>query len=913
MPQAPEIIIQHEDRTIRIAAPVAIDIAGAGEINTGANVGAGSGLFRDKTGVTLNFKSLTGTSPVTITPSADEVDISIPGVVTSTELPAIDNELALYNGTTGQIIKGGSGWANASGQMLAPSGSVGAPSYTFAGDVGTGIYRPSAGAVGIQVGGTESWRFAASGALEAQGGTRLISNLANPLVGTDAINLQTVQGLFDNFHEKPPALVATLPGDGNITLSGLQTIDTVTLVANDRVLLTDQTSPVENGLWLAQTGAWTRPTDFATGASAAAATVSIQGGGTNSDNTRFQCFNDIGSDVVDTDSLDFQQIGGLSQVIAGNGLTKSGNTLDVVSASGAIIVNANDIQLVGLVETGGPTTLTYAAIPDGFLFFRSGTTVVGLDPLTLGTGDFVGPASSVADNAATFADTTGKLGKDSGVGIRVGATGDSFSIGVNQAAPGATNNNNFLIGDNVVVDVGVDNVISIGDATGMSQGNNVVIGTGLGSVNNSFAVVIGHAAVASGGGDERTVVGAQASASQSNTTALGAQASCTSADSTAVGFGAVAAGARSVSLGTSSLSSGADTIALLGDSVVGANSIGIGLNANTSAAAANAIAIGRNARCLGVRSIAIGVNSDTFDTEAIAIGDGAQAAGFGAVAIGDLALAAGSSSVAIGDGATSPGSSAVGIKASANGTNAIAISSKAVISNNGIAIGNQADTGQATPGIGNISIGISSSAAAQSPGGALAIGTSSAAPAPGSIAIGQSADGASSAFDNSVTIGFESQAVKAQGAIFGRRSGSATQRLDLEITGKLRIDGNTVNNQSTDNRIDTVLLSGLSGATVAASALIPSGAVVTGVTTRVTTAITGATTYQVGDGVDPNRWGDSLSPLLGQFSDGSDWTDQSIENFPAATDVVLTAVGGNFTAGSVRVSVHYMLATAPNS
>ena len=67
----------------------------------------------------------------------------------------------------------------------------------------------------------------------------------------------------------------------NVTLSGLQTIDSVTLVANNRVLLVGQTNEVQNGLWLAQTGAWTRPADFATGTEAGAAYVLILEGTIN--------------------------------------------------------------------------------------------------------------------------------------------------------------------------------------------------------------------------------------------------------------------------------------------------------------------------------------------------------------------------------------------------------------------------------------------------------------------------------------------------------------------------------------------------------------------------------------------------------------------------------------------------------
>src|SRR5712672_1597347 len=57
---------------------------------------------------------------------------------------------------------------------------------------------------------------------------------------------------------KAPVRVATT---GNITLSGLQTIDGVTLAAGDRVLVKDQTDQTTNGLYNATTGPWTRTID----------------------------------------------------------------------------------------------------------------------------------------------------------------------------------------------------------------------------------------------------------------------------------------------------------------------------------------------------------------------------------------------------------------------------------------------------------------------------------------------------------------------------------------------------------------------------------------------------------------------------------------------------------------------------
>jgi len=58
---------------------------------------------------------------------------------------------------------------------------------------------------------------------------------------------------------KPPCVVATT---ANITLSGEQTIDDVAVVAGDRVLVKDQTTGSEDGIYLAAAGAWAREPDW---------------------------------------------------------------------------------------------------------------------------------------------------------------------------------------------------------------------------------------------------------------------------------------------------------------------------------------------------------------------------------------------------------------------------------------------------------------------------------------------------------------------------------------------------------------------------------------------------------------------------------------------------------------------------
>lgn len=103
----------------------------------------------------------------------------------------------------------------------------------------------------------------------------------------------------------------------------------------------------------------------------------------------------------------------------------------------------------------------------------------------------------------------------------------------------------------------------------------------------------------------------------------------------------------------------------------------------------------------------------------------------------------------------------------------------------------------------------------------------------------------------------------------------------------------------------------LSGATTTASDLVPDGAMVIGVTTRVTEAITGASGYQVGDGSDADRWGDVDLTSLGSITHNANATNNLIQLFLADNDIVITAKTSNFTGGKLRVVAFWFEIGAP--
>ena len=169
-----------------------------------------------------------------------------------------------------------------------------------------------------------------------------ITNLATPTADGDAASKSYVDGVAQGLDIKEAARVATT---ANITLSGTQTIDGVSVVADDRVLVKDQNTASENGLYLCKASSWTRTDDLATGADASSVFVFISEGSTQADQG-FVCSSDKGSSVVATNNLSFTQFSGAGSITAGDGLQKSGSTLSVdLKANGGLVIESSELAL----------------------------------------------------------------------------------------------------------------------------------------------------------------------------------------------------------------------------------------------------------------------------------------------------------------------------------------------------------------------------------------------------------------------------------------------------------------------------------------------------------------------------------------------------------------------------------------
>lgn len=183
-----------------------------------------------------------------------------------------------------------------------------------------------------------------------------VINLADPTSNTDGANKQYVDAVARGLSWKRAVRAAST---GNVSLSSAPaTLDGVSLSANDRVLLKDQTTATENGIYVyASTGAaLTRATDAQTGDDARGMAVSVDSGTINNDRVYTQTA-DPG--VIGTASLSFSQLGGAGTTYtAGAGLNESpAGTFNVTNTDGSITVAADTVSL-GSGAAGAGLTLT---------------------------------------------------------------------------------------------------------------------------------------------------------------------------------------------------------------------------------------------------------------------------------------------------------------------------------------------------------------------------------------------------------------------------------------------------------------------------------------------------------------------------------------------------------------------------
>jgi len=247
-------------------------------------------------------------------------------------------------------------------------------------------------------------------------GSFKITSLADPTLDTDAANKRYVDAARSGLDVKQSVRVATT---ANITLSGTQTVDGVTLVVGDRILVKDQSTASQNGIYVVASGAWTRSSDAdnsPTGEVTGGMFTFVEAGTINAGyGYVLTTQNPI---TLDSTALTFTVFTSAGAVTAGLGLSKTGTTLDV-NVGGGIEIVADTVQLASTAAGAGLTLST------GVLAVGAGTGLVAnADDIAL-----TGQALSLHNLSSTGLFTRTSGGSITARSIAVSGTGISVTDG----------------------------------------------------------------------------------------------------------------------------------------------------------------------------------------------------------------------------------------------------------------------------------------------------------------------------------------------------------------------------------------------------------------------------------------------------------------------------------------------------
>lgn len=278
----------------------------------------------------------------------------------------------------------------------------------------------------------------------AMGGFKL-TGLADGVAGSDAATYGQLLALINNRGFKEPVRAATTANITTLAGGAPNTLDGVTLAANDRILVKDQSTGAQNGIYTVTTlgtganGTWTRATDADTAAELPpGAVLSVQEGTTNADKMFMLATN--GPITLGTTSLTFSAYGASTGEVgvAGAGLTKTGSTYDVVAgATGTITVAADavDVAVARVVRKWTGTVPTSTGTVDGITVTVSGSNVT----FTHGANNPAPRVTIRAGSSPVSGYTTGEMVE------LTDTTTDSNNVRITLPAAPAANNWVFMV------------------------------------------------------------------------------------------------------------------------------------------------------------------------------------------------------------------------------------------------------------------------------------------------------------------------------------------------------------------------------------------------------------------------------------------------------------------------------------
>jgi len=303
------------------------------------------------------------------------VALGASGTITATTTAALTvstglqlNSGTTFDGSTAKTISIDSTVATLTAIQTLTNKSMSGSSNTFTNIPNSALTNSSVtiGTTNIALGGTSL----------TLGGLTSVTVTQDPTAALELATKQYVDSVAQGLNVKASCLWATT---ANITLSGLSTQAggewTGTLTAGDRILVKNQSTAANNGIYAAAAGAWTRTTDADTWNELVSAFVFVQDGATLAD-TGWVCTVNPGGTLGVT-AVTWAQFSGAGTYTAGTGLTLTGTQFSLTSPV--------------LASLGGTGSTSYTT---GDMLYASGSTA--LSKLGIGTSTYIMTSSGSA-------------------------------------------------------------------------------------------------------------------------------------------------------------------------------------------------------------------------------------------------------------------------------------------------------------------------------------------------------------------------------------------------------------------------------------------------------------------------------------------------------------------------------------
>tara|TARA_R110002020_G_scaffold187124_2_gene385287 strand:+ start:1371 stop:2894 length:1524 start_codon:yes stop_codon:yes gene_type:complete len=383
--------------------------------------------------------------------------------------------------------------------------------------------------------GSQNWHFASAQSLRWQG---------TATNDDDLVTKKDLDGIAAGLHWKDSCRTRSV-ANVNIASPGAS-INGISLNSGDRVLLADQTDASQNGIynWNGSASAMTRSADMNAAAEFPGAALFVREGTQYAD-TGWTCTND--AVTLGSTDIAFVQFAGTGTVVAGSGLTKSGNTLSAVANGSTINITGSGIKVAD-------ASLSNAQISNSAAIAYSKLSLTG----SIVNGDLAG---SIADSKLLQITTANKVAgtavqlrgsgglTQSGSGLEIAAGGVSATMLAGSIPNSKLSNSSLTVSDG-------------GSSTAIALGGTITYsGSGAITVSESSGTIT------YGAQDAST---SQKGVAQFNSTHFGASGGTISANNLTVTAGSGLAGGGAVTLGgTVTVNANVDdtTIEVVGDAL----------------------------------------------------------------------------------------------------------------------------------------------------------------------------------------------------------------------------------------------------------------------------------------------------------------------------------------------------------